>query len=195
MAISKQIEDFTDYYISSAGNVWRKKSNDFYLMLRPSKEGRVNIWTNGERKQMLVHRLVAMAFVPVPEKYADMSIDELDVHHIDHNKKNNLASNLMWLTKAEHMQLHRESEVTKQRRSDARKGENNPMYGKPKAEGAGTPPKAVAQYTKEGVLIATYPSANEAARQTGVNQGNISKCCLRKPNYNFVGGYKWAYLN
>ena len=107
---------------------------------------------------MLVYRLVAMAFVPVPEKYQGIPIEELEVHHINFNHNENLASNLMWLTKAEHMQLHSDSEVTKQRKSkpkseehkrnlsealkgrvfseehinhlrEANKGEKNPMYG------------------------------------------------------------------
>lgn len=193
MVISKQIEDFPDYYVSSAGNVWRRKNNEFYLMLRPSNEGRVQLRTNGERKTMLVYRLVAQAFVQIPEQYQGMSIDKLEVHHVDHNRNNNRASNLQWLSKTEHQQLHRESEVTKQRRSEVKKGENNPMYGKPKAEGAGTPPKAVAQYTTDGVFVEEYASMSEAARKTKVYQGNICKCC--KGLYKSAGGYKWAYLN
>ena len=124
MAIAKQIEGFPDYYVSSVGNVWREKNNGFYLKLRPNKQGLVQIYANGERNLMYIHRLVAQAFVPVPEQYADMSIDELDVHHINFDHSDNRASNLMWLTKAEHQQLHRYSEVTKQRRSEAKKGKN-----------------------------------------------------------------------
>lgn len=183
MTLVKQIGD---YYITSAGNVWREHGNEFYLRLRPNKQGLVKLYTNGERKDMKVYRLVAMAFVPVPEKYQGMSIDELEVHHINFNHNDNRASNLQWLTKTEHMQLHSDSEVTSLRKSDAKKG-------KPRPEGAGTPPKFVAQYTKYGAFVAKYKSLIEAARETGILKQNISSVCIGKRNS--AGGFKWAYLN
>lgn len=51
--------------------------------------------------------------------------------------------------------------------------------------------RPVFQYTKEGVFVAEYESSNEASRQTGVNQGNISNCCfgIRKS----AGGFIWRF--
>ena len=150
---------------------------------------------------MYIHRLVAQAFVPIPNKYADMSVDELDVHHINFNHSDNRASNLQWLTKSEHQKLHSESDITHLRKSDehklnlsaALKGENNPMYGKPKPEGSGTPPKQVIQFTKDGVFVAKYQSMMDAARQTKVNNRSICACCNGKRNS--AGGYKWRYAS
>ena len=187
MSIAKQIEGFPDYYVSSAGNVWREKNNGFYLKLRPNKESRVQLCTNGKVKNMQVYRLIAMAFVPIPEQYQGMSIDELDVHHINFNHFDNRASNLQWLTKSEHKKLHSESEVTNQRLSEAKKGEKHPMYGKPNLALS----KQVMQFTKTGVFIAKYASVREAARLTKVNQGNICKCC--SGNRNSAGGFVWRY--
>ena len=45
---------------------------------------------------------------------------------------------------------------------------------------------------KTGELLATFPSTNEADRVTGINQGNISKCCNGK--YKSTGGYIWRYI-
>lgn len=42
-----------------------------------------------------------------------------------------------------------------------------------------------------GELLATFPSIIEAERVTGINQGNISKCCLGKRKSS--GGYIWRY--
>lgn len=193
MAIAKQIEGFQDYYVSSAGNVWREKNNEFYLRLKPNSQYQVVLCANGQMKQMRVHRLVAMAFVPVPNKYADIQIDELEVHHINFNHFDNRASNLQWLTKTEHKKLHSKSEVTSFRKSEAKKGEKNPMYDKPRPEGSGKPPKPVIQYTKEGEFIAEYASAHEASRQTKVNNRNICSCC--SGNRNSAGGYKWRYAD
>ena len=52
--------------------------------------------------------------------------------------------------------------------------------------------KKVGKYDKEGNLIATYPSAKEAARQTGLSQGNISSVC-RGDKYKTAGGFVWKY--
>ena len=49
--------------------------------------------------------------------------------------------------------------------------------------------KGVRQMTKEGILIAEYPSIKEAERQTGINRGNISGS-IKHPNRT-AGGYKW----
>ena len=53
--------------------------------------------------------------------------------------------------------------------------------------------KAVSQYTKDGEFIATYPSTSEAARQTGVWQGNISLCCHGR--YKTTGGFVWRFAD
>ena len=44
---------------------------------------------------------------------------------------------------------------------------------------------------KGTTLLDTYYSVSEAARQTGLNQSNISKCCSGKRKS--VGGYRWEY--
>jgi hypothetical protein len=50
----------------------------------------------GERKGMLVHRLIAIAFVPNPR-----GLNE--VNHKDGDKENNHASNLEWTTHSENL--------------------------------------------------------------------------------------------
>lgn len=52
-----------------------------------------------------VHIIVATAFHgPRPSK------DHI-VHHVDHNKLNNSASNLMWINRRRHMEYHRSGEL------------------------------------------------------------------------------------
>ena len=53
------------------------------------------------------------------------------------------------------------------------------------------PTKSVIQFSKEGDLIAEYPSTREAERQTGCNQSNISQCC--RGTRKSTGGYIWKY--
>lgn len=64
-----------------------------------SNRGYERIWLtiNGKKEHHSVHRLVALNFVPNPEK-------KLEVNHIDGNKLNNNASNLEWCTRSENEQ-------------------------------------------------------------------------------------------
>lgn len=53
--------------------------------------------------------------------------------------------------------------------------------------------KTIYQYTLDGELIAIYPTANEAARELGFSQGNITSCCEGKCGFKTHKGYKWSY--
>ena len=59
---------------------------------------------NGKEYWMLGQRIVALTFIPIPEKLKDYNIDELEVNHIkgDYiNKSNNNVNNLEWCTSSE----------------------------------------------------------------------------------------------
>lgn len=48
----------------------------------------------GVRRKLLPHRLVALAFV-------DGYFQDATVNHIDHNRQNNVATNLQWMTRSQ----------------------------------------------------------------------------------------------
>ena len=56
------------------------------------------------------------------------------------------------------------SDESKKIMSDAKKGEKNPMHGKPKPEGAGSPSQQIEVFDKENNQTTTYDSIHEAAR-------------------------------
>lgn len=58
---------------------------------------------NGKLKLYKVHRLVGKHF------YEDWN-DNLEIHHIDHNKQNNKFQNLLFLTQDEHKEYHRKKD-------------------------------------------------------------------------------------
>lgn len=57
----------------------------------------VALWKNSKRKQHYIHRLVAEHFVEKANASANV------VNHIDFNIRNNIASNLEWVTQAENV--------------------------------------------------------------------------------------------
>lgn len=93
----KTIEECPGYYISSYGNVYSDKSGNIrklkpfldsrglYLMIRLLKP-------DGTRKSFLIHRLVAIAFIPNPDNLPE-------VNHKDKNTQNPNMNNLEWCTR------------------------------------------------------------------------------------------------
>lgn len=93
--IWKPIKDFQDYYVSNLGNIRGKKT----IQLSPTKNNKgylvINLYKNGIKKQMSVHRLVADAF------NSQKRDDQNTVDHRDLNRTNNGLSNLRWANSAE----------------------------------------------------------------------------------------------
>lgn len=69
---------------------------------------------DGKKRTFRVHRLVMMAFKPVE------NMDELEVNHLDGNKKNNKLENLEWCTTSENQKHAFKTGLQK-----ARKGEDS----------------------------------------------------------------------
>ena len=85
---------YKDYYVSDTGSVYSAKRNKIkQLKLEHHNSGYlyVNIYEDGIRKHVRVHRLVAETFIENPNNYSV-------VNHIDGNKKNNNKENLEWCT-------------------------------------------------------------------------------------------------
>ena len=94
----KPIEGFDGYQISNLGNV-KSYRTGVELIMRLSKDddGYMVVTLacgKGRRKNMKVHRLVAMAFIPNPE-------EKPHINHIDYNRSNNHVENLEWVTPKE----------------------------------------------------------------------------------------------
>ena len=106
---------------------------------------------DGHTKQLLVHRLVAEAFIQNP--------NNLDtVNHKDEVKTNNVASNLEWMSQ-----------------------KDNINYGSRNKRVREALSKQVQMFDKKtGELLATFPSTIEAWRITGIAKQNISACCNGK---------------
>ena len=109
----------TKYYVSYDGQIVRKTKKG-YRKLKPYKNengyNRVDIMfitqdNQRKRKTMLLHRIVAQAFI-------DNDNPEVKdtVHHIDYDKNNNSVANLQYISLRENIQLAKERE--KQKRAE-----------------------------------------------------------------------------
>jgi len=79
------------YEISDAGNI-RENYGDHYEIMRLSKSGKyLTFCIRG--KQLLVHRLVADAFLPKP----NIQIGRWVILHLDGDTHNNAVTNLQWI--------------------------------------------------------------------------------------------------
>ena len=90
-------DDFPDYAVSDQGRVRNLRTD---TLLTPYKNSHgyllVKLANCGTTKSFRVHRLVAEAFVDNPDEKT-----KIYVHHKDHDKKNNTAENLEWVTAQE----------------------------------------------------------------------------------------------
>ena len=91
----RSVSGFESYQVSNIGRV-RKVETELILKSSLKKDGYYHIGLcNGEsRKCLLIHRLVAQAFIENPGNKGL-------VNHIDHDKSNNTILNLRWVSKAE----------------------------------------------------------------------------------------------
>lgn len=115
-----------------------KKYNGYY---------QVRLKNNGESKDVSIHRLVALHFIPNPE-------NKPQVNHINEDKSDNRAENLEWCTSS-----------------------YNNTYGTRIERVKSKVSKPVLQYDLNGNFIKEYLSLVEASKQNNFSAGNICNCC------------------
>lgn len=134
----------------------------------------------GKKKSTRIHRLVYEAFIgdlPSGKKF--------HIHHINHNKQDNRAENLVLMSAKEHYYADIET-----RNFKAMNYYNQKIR-----------PKKISQFTLDGEYIATYNNSQEASDATGVCQRNILQVADKTPfndrgNYRKqAGGYRWEFAS
>lgn len=153
-----------NYEISNTG-LFRRIDNKKPLKLHHYSNGYAFYHMNN--KGHLAHRLVAKAFIPNPE-------NKRCVNHKDGNKDNNHVDNLEWVTHSEnHKHAYRDL--------------NRVSYWKGRKGKLHSHSKKVYKLDKEGIIIAEYPTAREAALSQGYGKRTIDKCI--RGNYRIYGHY------
>lgn len=118
----KEIEGLDSrYFISTEGRVL-SLCMDGYKLMHPFICGDgyyyVDLRKDGKDRKSRVHRLVAEAFIDNPK-------DKPIVHHRDTNRRNNKASNLQWMTEAEHAAAHLKLNQERKKQMELTAGNEN----------------------------------------------------------------------
>lgn len=159
----KGVEGFPGYEVSDHGRVRslpRYGAGGRLLVPIRHRGGylRVNLYRDKTIRKILVHRLVAMAFV---KGYSQ----ELDVHHCDHIRDNNYASNLTCLERKEHARRHSAGKRT---------GKDNPRATITEVE-----VRQIRELTAAGLI------ARDVASYIGVSRSIVADICC---------GRNWSHV-
>lgn len=132
---------------------------------------RVHLNKNGIQKKLLIHRIIAIAFIQNP-------LNKPCVNHIDGNPTNNNILNLEWCTYSEN-EIH----------SYVVLGKKSPRLNVPRSINKNS--RKVIQYTKTGLFISEYNSIIDASETLNIDNSLISKVCRGYRNQ--TGGFIWKY--
>ena len=153
---------------NSTGRILKANYCQAYAYVTPSK--------NNKAKRLNIHRAVAIAFIPNPEK-------KETVNHINGIKHDNRVENLEWATRSENEKHAWATGLkTPSKKFLKQVAENGRKYSK----------SVVGIHKSTGEVI-EFPSATVAARNFNGSQGNITYCCQGKKKTCY--GYIWRYKN
>lgn len=147
------------------------------ILSTPKKINRyhgVLLTKNGVHTTTLIHRIVAMAFIP-------NTSNKPQVNHINGIKHDNRVDNLEWATSSENIKHSFDTGL--------RIGTCTGKFGK--NHGASKPVKRI---TMDGEIIATYENQREASEKTGICLTAITACCLGI-NIKNKDGNTWRFIN
>ena len=164
------------YKVSNWGRVksmnYNHSGKERIMKLSPDKDGylQLTLCKNNIKKVYKVHRLVAEAFLEIPEELKQyIGTAYLHINHKDENKQNNVVSNLEWCD-----------------------SKYNTNYGTAIKRRSLKKKKPVLQYTMDGEFIREWASAMDAEREGDYSNSHIISVCkgTRPHHKNFIWKYK-----
>ena len=167
----KKIDGYENYSVSRNGEIRNDKTGRVLKQIYDNKGYlHINLYENGKKKKITVHRLVAEAFIPNSE-------NKPCVDHINAIRDDNRVENLRWCTHKENSN----NPLTIKNNSEAQSGENHPRC-------------------KKVICVTTgeiFDYINQASEKYKVAHESISACCRgKRKSAGKLNGEKliWRYL-
>lgn len=166
------------YQVSSLGRVksyarlvkcksgYRKQPSKILTNCFDGSYYHVTLFRDSKRKMVLVHQIVAIAFIPNPQ-------NKKTINHKDGNKLNNKVENLEWATYSENI-LHAF-------RTGLNVAQTTHYRG-----------VRVYKYVDKS-FVGEYSSLHDAANKLRLNVSHI--CSVLKGRFKHTGGYVFEYTN
>lgn len=191
--IWKDVEGYEGLYkVSNLGRVMSFVNSQSHIvseghLIKPiNQKGNykhIGLQHKGVIKQMCLHRLVALAFIPIPERLKNLPMEKIFIDHINGNPADNRVENLRWCTAQENASFP----LARYRKSVGKIGKHYASLSKENSAKA----HAVIQYTKDWELVKEW-ACIQYPHEAGIAQSaNISKVC--RGERNFAGGFRWKY--
>lgn len=131
----------------------------------------IDLFRDGIRKTLLVHRLIAENFIENPMGFPE-------VNHKDGNRLNNSLSNLEWCNRSYNIK-HSYDNLFRKQKMNWKKGKENHAS------------KKVFATDKSGVVVYKFDCIMDAERELGIRNNSIVSCL--KGHYKTAGGLIWHY--
>lgn len=167
---------YKDYWVTKAGKIYSSKKPGKKRSLKPypNSNGYLRVFCSTEEgnKNVFVHRLVAQAFIPNPEK-------KPCVNHKNSNHLDNRVENLEWCTYSENMK-HAYQYGNKEPALDALLKSWEKKRRK------------IYRMKLDGTIIDKWDSISKAGLYTGINSRDIQATCSGKQKS--AGDYQWCYI-
>lgn len=162
----KVLPSNSNYAVSDDGQIMSLRANKI-LSPKHNWDGylRIQIWGHCSCRFVVVHRLIAEAFLPKPD------FENPVINHKNGNKSDNRVENLEWVTQQENIRHAWRTGLSKQRLN---------QNGKP-----------VRQLTKNGELVAEYPSMKAVERALGIHASHISYATI---HHGTANGFRWEVI-
>jgi hypothetical protein len=157
--------------VSSNGCVKSKMVGDKWRKVGSKMTTGYMTFSMGRKKSMLVHRAVAIMFIPNTNNHPQ-------VNHKNGKRDDNRIENLEWCNNSE----NNKHAFDVLGRLPTWKGKTGELFYKT---------KEINQYDMNGLFIKKWCNAREITRVLGINYKNISSVCYKRRKS--AGGFIWEF--
>lgn len=167
-----RVKSIAKFHNKRDGTVQRNTKYGKILKQSNTQYAHITLRRNGENFTRLVHRLIAIHFIPNPE-------NKPHINHLNGIKRDNRIENLEWCTTSENVRHAFDTNLIKNRKGMGVRGVNH-VYS-----------KAVIQCSLSGEKIAEFACIQEAADKNNINRSSVTAVLVgKKSSHN---GFIWKY--